>query len=198
MATVKVVDPFDPSVFQKMSKSGGSDRLCGSRPFGLSMTVDGLAEYGMEPMTDANIRSFLSSRSVGVLGLPTDGVPMLRPLSFWFDGEDALYFVYVLGEESRKHDLSQQVDTARFLVYSAETPFNWRSVLLTGSLSEVPESELAPLLDAMEIRWRPDLFEQASVDEPTALYRFEIDEQTGIKHLGLPPGFEAPADDRVD
>jgi len=163
-------------------------------PVVVCMTVDGLSEYGMEPMTDANIASFLSSQSIGILGLPTDGLPMLRPLSFWFDGDSALYFVYVLGGESRKHWVSQRVEMARFLVYSAETPFNWRSVLLSGSLDEVPDSEFASVLDEMELRWRPDLFEQAAVDEPTALYRFEINEQTGIKHLGLPPGIE-PVDE---
>ena len=157
------------------------------------MTLEDLAEYGMAPMTDANIRSFLSSRSTGVLGLPTGDVPMLRPLSFWFDGDDSLYFVYVLGGESEKHQLSQQVETARFLVYSAETPFNWRSVLLTGRLSEVPESELAELMDEMEIRWRPEIFAQASVSEPTALYLFQITDQAGIKHLGLPPEIETPS-----
>ena len=163
------------------------------------MTVDDLAEYGMEPMSDANIRSFLSSRNVGVLALPTDDVPMLRPLSFWYDGDSALYFVYVLGGASRKHDLSQQADTARFLVYSAETAFNWRSALLTGGLREVPDAELATVLDAMELQWRPEVFRQASVDEPTTVYRFEIDDWTGIKHLGLPPGIEAPAaGDRSD
>jgi len=163
------------------------------------MTVDDLREYGMEPMTDDNIRSFLSSRNVGVLGLPTDDLPMLRPLSFWFDGADSLYFVYVLGDESRKDELSRQTDSARFLVYSAETPFNWRSVLLTGSLSEVSESELAAVLDNIEIRWRPEIFRQASVSEPTKLYRFEITDQVGIRHLGLPPGIEDPtADDQSE
>lgn len=163
-------------------------------PVVICMTVDDLSAYGMEPMTDANITSFLSSQSVGVLGLSADGLPMLRPLSFWFDGDSALYFVYVLGGESRKHELSQQAETARFLVYSAETPFNWRSVLLSGSLSEVSDSEFASVLEDMDIRWRPELFEQASVAETTAIYRFDIDEQTGIKHLGLPPGIE-PVDD---
>ena len=163
------------------------------------MTVDDLADYGMEPMTDANVRSLLSSRNVGVLALPTDDAPMLRPLSFWYDGDNALYFVYVLGGESRKHDLSRAVDTARFLVYSAETAFNWRSALLTGTLSEVPDAELAPVLDRMDLQWRPEVFRQASVDEPTAVYRFEIDDWTGIKHLGLPPGIEAPdSGDRSD
>lgn len=155
------------------------------------MTVDDLAAYGMEPMTDETIRRFLSAQSVGVLGISTDAEPVLRPLSFWFDGDSALYFVYVLGDESRKQKASNTAETGRFLVYSAETPFQWRSVLLTGSLTEVPEPELSTVLDAMEIRWRPDLFERASVDEPTALYRFDIAEQTGIKHLGLPPELEA-------
>mgnify|MGYP006276972887 FL=1 len=163
------------------------------------MTVDDLAEYGMEPMTDANIRSFLSSRNVGVLALAADDAPMLRPLSFWYDGDDALYFVYVLGGESRKYDLSRAVDTARFLVYSAETAFNWRSALLTGALSEVPESDLAAVLDRMDLQWRPEVFRQASLDEPTVVYRFEIADWTGIKHLGLPPGIEAPdGGDRSD
>ena len=156
------------------------------------MTVDDLAEYGMEPMTDDTIRRFLSAQSVGVLGLPTEAEPLLRPLSFWYDGDTALYFVYLLGDESRKAAATNAAGTARFLVYNAETAFQWRSVLLTGSLSEVPESERSAVLDAMEIRWRPDLFERASVDEPTSLYRFDIADQTGIKHLGLPPGFESP------
>lgn len=158
------------------------------------MTVDELAEYGMEPMDDKTIRSFLSAQSVGVLGISTDSEPLLRPLSFWFDGDSALYFVYVLGDESRKEMLSNTTEMARFLVYSAETPFQWRSVLLSGSLSEIPESERSAVLADMEIRWRPDLFDRASFSEPTALYRFDIAEQTGIKHLGLPPGLEASDD----
>ena len=156
------------------------------------MTVENLAEYGMEPMTDDAIQGFLSAQSTGVLGISTDAEPLLRPLSFWFDGDSALYFVYVLGSESRKETVSKQSETARFLIYSAETPFQWRSVLCSGSLSEVPESELSAVLDAMEIRWRPELFERASVEEPTALYRFEIAAWTGIKQLGLPPGLDAP------
>jgi hypothetical protein len=159
------------------------------------MTVDDLSEYGIERMSETDIHGLLSSRSVGVLGLPTDGPPMLRPLSFWFDGESTLYFVYVLGEQSRKHERSQQTETARFLVYSAETPFNWRSVLLTGSITAVAESERETILEAMEIRWRPEVFEQASIAEPTVLYQFEIQEQAGIKHLGLPPGLEPASSD---
>jgi len=156
------------------------------------MTVDDLAEYGMVRMTDSDIHGFLSSQSVGVLGLPggDTSAPVLRPLSYWFDGDSAIYFVYVLGSTSEKGRRSQQAETARFLVYRAETTFNWRSVLLTGSITPVPVDEWGPVLDAMDIRWRPDVFEQAGSNENTALYRFRINEQAGIKHLGLPPGLD--------
>lgn len=154
------------------------------------MTIDELGDYGIVQMDEGKIRGFLSSQSVGVLGLPTDGAPSMRPLSYWFDGESALYFLYVLGSESRKAALTAGTDTARFLVYRADTAFNWESVLLTGTVSEVPESERPAIEDAMDLQRRPDAFERASEEVMTRLYRFRIDEQVGVEHLGLPPGYE--------
>jgi len=154
------------------------------------MTVDELGDHEIEQMDDDEIRGFLSSQSVGVLGLPAEEAPAMRPISFWFDGDDRLYFLYVLGSESRKESLSDRADAVRFLVYSAETRFNWRSVLLTGSIEAVAESELDSVRDAVEMRDRPDAFERASQSADTKLYRFQIEDRAGIKHLGLPPGFE--------
>ncbi len=156
------------------------------------MTVDDLAEYGMVRMSDSDIRGFLSSQSVGVLGLPggDTSAPVLRPLSYWFDGDSAIYFVYVLGSSSEKQRYSQQAETAQFTVYRAETPFNWRSVIVSGPLSEVPHDERPAVLEAMDIRWRPDLFERASAGTDTTLYRLDIVAQDGLKHLGLPPGLD--------
>lgn len=155
------------------------------------MTVDDLREYGIVPMSDDEIRGFLSSKSVGVLGLPTEGAPALRPMSFGYDGERRLYFVYLLGSESRKRTLSDRADAARFLVYSAETSFNWRSVLLTGALSAVSETDHETALSTLETAWRPDVLERASETAETALYELRIGEQVGYKHLGLPPAFES-------
>lgn len=156
------------------------------------MTVDELEAFGMRRMDDDDIEGTLANQSVGVLGLPTDGAPTLRPLSYWFDGEDALYFVYVLGGESRKRALSDSADTARFLVYSVETTFNWRSVLLTGTIEEVSDAEREALEERMDITWRPDLFERAAETKTTAIYRFDIDERAGIKQLELPPELREP------
>ncbi len=154
------------------------------------MTVDDLREYGIVPMDDEAIRGFLSSKSIGVLGLPTDGAPALRPMSFGFDGDSRLYFLYLYGPESRKRELTIDADAARFLVYSAETMFNWRSVLLTGELGSVDAESRDGALQVIETAWRPDVLERAAETVETELYEFRIREQVGFKHLGLPPAFE--------
>jgi nitroimidazol reductase NimA-like FMN-containing flavoprotein (pyridoxamine 5'-phosphate oxidase superfamily) len=155
------------------------------------MTLDELDEYGMARLDEREMRGVLASQKIGVLGLPTEGAPYLLPLSFGFDGESTLYFLYVLGGESRKADLTDATDVASFLVYSAETTFNWRSVLLEGTISEVPDDERERILETTQLSWRPDLFETASQREATRLYQFVIREWSGIKHTGLPPGFES-------
>ena len=125
------------------------------------MTIDELEAYGTERMDGGEIDQLLSNRTTGVLALPAEGAPSMRPLSFHFDGDAALHFVYVVGEESRKAELSERADAARFLVYSMETPFNWRSVLLAGTIERVPEGEADAVGDVMAAA-RPDLFERAS------------------------------------
>ncbi|UHQ96083.1 pyridoxamine 5'-phosphate oxidase family protein [Natrinema halophilum] len=163
------------------------------------MPVDKLSDYGIDRMDDDQIHGFLSSQSVGVLGLPAEGAPSMRPLSFWYDGESRVYFVYVRSTENRKEELSDRADTARFLVYRQDTPFNWTSVLLTGPIENVPESERDAVEDAIEMRWRPDVFEQASSSENVKLYQFRIEDQVGIRQMGLPPEFETDStDDRSE
>ncbi|KAA9398860.1 pyridoxamine 5'-phosphate oxidase family protein [Haloarcula sp. CBA1130] len=151
------------------------------------MTVTELEDYGMLQMDGEDIDKTLERKSVGVLGVPTDSAPLLRPLGFWYDGESALYFVYVLGADSQKVTASDHADIAQFLVYDIETTFNWRSVLLTGTIERVPDDERAAIEERIDTSWKPDLFERAAESEATALYRFRIDDRTGIKQLELPP-----------
>jgi hypothetical protein len=154
------------------------------------MTIDDLGDDGMVRMTDEEIDGYLASQSVGVLGLPTDGAPSMRPMSYGYDGDSRLYFLYLIGSGSRKDELTRQAETARFLVYSAEATFNWRSVLLAGRLSEVRDAERETAEAALEGAWRPDVLERALATQATTLYEFEIDDRRGIKHLGLPEGFD--------
>lgn len=151
-----------------------------------NMTVEELDSLGMRRMDDDGIEGTLASQNVGVLAVPTDDAPSMRPLSYWYDGESSLYFVYVLGVDSQKAALSQQADTAGFLIYNIETTFNWRSVLLTGTVSKLSDEERVAIEAEIDIAWRPDLFERATESEATALYRFDIQERAGIKQLELP------------
>jgi nitroimidazol reductase NimA-like FMN-containing flavoprotein (pyridoxamine 5'-phosphate oxidase superfamily) len=157
------------------------------------MTLPELTAYGMHELDSDTIEKTLSRKSIGVLGISTDAAPLMRPLCFWYNGESALYFVYVLGAESQKATLSDQADVAGFLVYDIETTFNWRSVLLTGTIERVPRDEREAIEADIEIGWRPNVFERASASETTALYRFTITEQTGIQQLTLPPELRTPS-----
>ena len=151
------------------------------------MTVTDLEEYGMLQMDSGDIEKTLERKSIGVLGVPTDSAPLLRPLSFWYDGDSALYFVYVLGVDSRKVTASDNAAVARFLIYDIKTTFNWRSVLLTGTIERVPDDERTAIEEQIDTSWKPDVFERAAESEATALYRLRIDDRTGIKQLELPP-----------
>ncbi|MEF8937451.1 MAG: pyridoxamine 5'-phosphate oxidase family protein, partial [Halovenus sp.] len=124
------------------------------------------------------------------LGLPTERTPYMIPISYAYDGNQALYFTYLLGPSSEKHRLSEQTDRARFLVYSVETLFNWRSVMLEGTLSEKPESEWDEIEQHLDNVWRPEILQRADLDGGVAIYEFSIEEQSGIRHTGLAPGFQ--------
>ena len=158
-----------------------------------NMTVEELDSLGMRRMDDDGIEGTLASQNVGVLAVPTDDAPSMRPLSYWYDGEDALYFVYLLGAESEKRRLTDAADAAQFLVYSVETTFNWRSVLLTGAIEDVSAAEREALEELMDVSWRPELFERAAESKTTAIYRFDIEERDGIEQLELPPELREPS-----
>jgi hypothetical protein len=155
------------------------------------MAVDELDEFGLERMDDGEIGGFLSGQKTGVLGLPSPDGPYLLPISFGYDGDSSLYFTYVVGDDSRKQRLSDEAGTASFLVYTIDSLYSWESVYLTGTLVERPESDWDELADVLEDVWRPDVFRSA---QRVAVYEFRIDERSGLRQTGLPPGFERPDD----
>ena len=151
------------------------------------MTVE---EIQLTEMDDDAIRAFLANRKMGVLGLPTDDIPYLLPMSFGYDDGETLYFTFVGGPDSRKRGLVEGTDRARFLAFAAESPFSWESVLLSGTVESIPEDEWGDIVPVLEAAWRPDVIEAAMETEEVTVYRFSADEWTGYKHTGLPPGFE--------
>ena len=155
------------------------------------MTVENLTAAGMEQMDAEEIGGFLSSQGAGVLGLSDGDVPYLIPMSFGYDGEDCLYFTFVVGEDSKKQSLTHGTDRAAFLVYRAPSPFQWQSVFLTGTLERLPAEKWDDFGGVMDNAWRPEIFEQADAAD-VRVYQFTIQRRDGYKHTGLPPGFERP------
>jgi len=154
------------------------------------MATDDLRSAGVTRMDDEEIRAFVSNQGIGVLALPDDGAPYAIPMSFDFDGEDRLYFTYLLGGDSRKEALSDRAEAASVLVYDATSPFIWQSALLTGEITRLPADRKDDVLDALDTAWRPAVFRDADLSRGTAIYEFRIVESTGFKQAGLPPGFD--------
>lgn len=153
------------------------------------MTIDELTHFGMHKMTDEEVEGFLSSQSMGTLGLPADVEPYLIPMTYGYNGGARLYFYFIGDNGSRKMELANQAESAAFLVYSAETAFNWESVGLIGTIQKLPEDRRDELDETTRPTWRPELFETASDSLETQIYEFQIEEWTGVRHTGLPPGF---------
>jgi hypothetical protein len=155
------------------------------------MTIETLEALGIERMPEQHIRDFLSSHGVGVLALPTDGAPYLLPISFGYDGDHTLYFTFVTGDGSRKAGLSTGSERASFLVYAAESPFVWRSVVCEGGIHELPRDEWDAHDEAMaDNAWHPDVFERAFETERVRVYQFDVEDWSGLRHTGLPPRLE--------
>ncbi|RLM88433.1 pyridoxamine 5'-phosphate oxidase family protein [Haloarcula sp. Atlit-7R] len=154
------------------------------------MVVDELHDLGLERMDDEEIRGFLSSQKVGVLAFPDRESPYLLPMSYGFDDDVTLYFTFLVGSTSRKKELIEQAEYVSFLVYRVDSMFSWESVLLQGTLKEIPETEWDTLDAETTSAWRPEILRQAQSSGEVVLYGFQIAAQSGIRHTGLPPGFE--------
>mgnify|MGYP000447452168 CR=1 FL=1 len=146
------------------------------------MSIDAIAESTAASMSEGQMRELLEAEGVGTLGLPTDDLPYLLPISFGFDGDATLYFVFLLfGSESRKETLVTETERAQFMVYRAESMHDWQSVSLTGRIAAVEDGEWDELRSAMENAWHPNVFSSAHPMRGVRGYRFEIDEWTGLQ-----------------
>lgn len=145
------------------------------------MTIHELTEHGVERMSDEEIDDFLADHGFGVLGLPTEELPYMLPLSYGFDGEEYLYFTYVVGEVSQKELVTEETDVARFLVFETTTETDWTSISLDGTLTEVPDHEIRSLDESIETNWRPEALQAARDSADTKVYRFWIQNKTGIR-----------------
>ncbi|WP_256290610.1 pyridoxamine 5'-phosphate oxidase family protein [Halobellus inordinatus] len=96
-------------------------------------------------MDDAAVEERLETTGTGVLSLADGDDSYAIPLAHYYDG-DGLYFRLGVTDGSRKQELLETTDTACYVLYGTEDTDDPRgietwSVLVTGRLTELPDSE---------------------------------------------------------
>lgn len=147
------------------------------------MSSNEVSELSGDQMSRQEIDKFLTVQGHGVLSLANQGDAYAVPISFGYDGESRLYFVYLrLGAESKKTSFSEQTNQASFLAYDVQSKFKWKSVLVSGPLEQVSEAEWETLLTTIDDNaWFPSLFSQAEPRQDILGWKLQIEEITGKK-----------------
>jgi hypothetical protein len=145
----------------------------------MSSDVDAL---GSNRMTDGEVNELLSRVGVGVLSLARDGEAYGVPVSFGFDGEETLYFVFVgYGAESRKEAFAAETARASFTAFEVTDRDRWRSVVVGGRLESVDREEWTSATEAIEANaWYPSLFRTADPTGGLEIWALRIDERSGL------------------
>lgn len=139
----------------------------------------------MRELSDGEIETVLARNGIGVLALYDGAFPYPIPMSFGYSGASPVFAMqFGFDEHSRKRQCLETTSNAGFTVYEETEPNErWRSVVLTGELTEVSEADLeaAYMALASNATFAPDVgvwsvpFEEAEHD----LYTLEIDEWRG-------------------
>jgi len=134
-------------------------------------------------MTDAEIDALLDEVGFGVLSMSLDGVPYGLPLSFGYDGENRLYFVFVgHSDEGRKTEYAERADVVSFLAYDVADADDWRSVVVDGSLDRITIDDWEAAREALgENGWRPQLLSDVDPDQDPRVWALEIESRSGRK-----------------
>ncbi|MFC7018830.1 MULTISPECIES: pyridoxamine 5'-phosphate oxidase family protein [Haloarcula] len=130
---------------------------------------------------DAEIEEVLLDVGFGVLSLSADGVPYGVPLSFGYDGEDRLYFVFLdSSTELRKEQYAEQASIASFTTFDVDPDGSWRSVIVAGSLDRITIDEWDTAREAMaDNAYQSDLLSEYELQENTNVWALTIEERSG-------------------
>lgn len=146
------------------------------------MSTDQAEQVSGIEMSDPEIEEFLSERGHGILSLTRGGETYGMPMSFGYDG-DRLFMQFIeFGEDSRKVEFLDGTERACLTVYDVETRFEWRSVIVTGTLSDVPDEEKGHAEDTLEDNgWFPHIFPPTEPMSGVRRLAMTVEEATGRK-----------------
>jgi nitroimidazol reductase NimA-like FMN-containing flavoprotein (pyridoxamine 5'-phosphate oxidase superfamily) len=145
------------------------------------MTSDDRPVRGNQ-MTEDELDDALRDLTHGTLSLARDGEAYGVPISFGYDGERIFLYLIQFGDRSKKIEFSEQTEIASLTAYEANSRFDWKSVIVTGTLHELDEDDVEHMDEVMDDNaWHPSLYASARDETMTGIRRLElrIDSATG-------------------
>ena len=132
-------------------------------------------------MDASAIDDVLIEVGTGVLSMSADGVPYGVPMSFGYDGDDRLYFVFLAQSvELRKESYAERSELASFTAYDVDADGSWRSVIVSGSLDRITIDEWDAAREALAGNaYRSNQFEKYEIDENPNVWALDIDDRSG-------------------
>lgn len=132
-------------------------------------------------LDESAIDEVLREVGVGILSMTADGVPYGVPLSFGYDGDDRLYFVFLRSTaELRKEAYAEQSDVASFTAFDMEPDGSWRSVIVTGPLDRIDAEKWNAAREAMAGNaYQSGLLEEYELQENPNVWALEAQERSG-------------------
>jgi len=139
--------------------------------------------YGIE-MSDTDVAEFLTRQGHGVLSFGGE-VPYGLPISFGYDVlHNRCVFQLVFHEGSEKRARLDESSLVSLVSYEWNGPDDWRSVVITGTLAPIEDTDSAAL-DASEVFAEYasvaglSVFDRPSTELDPEWYELQIDELNG-------------------
>lgn len=132
-------------------------------------------------MEDTVIDEVLTERGVGVLSMADEGVPYGVPLSFGYDREDTLYFVFLgATTELRKETYAERADVASFTTFDISPDGAWRSVIVAGPLNRIEIDEWDAARAALaDNAYQSNLLSEYELQENPNVWALNVQERSG-------------------
>ncbi|WP_254766470.1 pyridoxamine 5'-phosphate oxidase family protein [Salinilacihabitans rarus] len=141
-------------------------------------------------LSEDEVRAMLASNHHGVLSMGADDRGYGLPMTYGYDeADDRLVLGFVSAPDSKKRRFVAAAEEVTLTVYTYEDVDSWRSVVVTGTLESVSESEvsghLAPLffVEEDEATGERRFVEFGELEREW--YEFRIDDLSG-RHSGWP------------
>ncbi|CQH58710.1 FMN-binding domain protein [Halobacterium hubeiense] len=93
-------------------------------------------------MTQSDTDALLGRHETGVLSLARDDDPYAIPISYGYDADDRTFYLRLVSTpDSEKREFLSSNPDARLVVYEEDEP-TYQSVVVTGTLTEIPREEM--------------------------------------------------------